>query len=127
MVLLHANIASHDALRTLEEARRASVVPIDSLVPTYRSAIRSLGKEGKWRHALNLLKQLREEDDGPADTGCYGEAMNACRRAGAWKVALRLHTDLRAAGVPPEPFTASNAISACAPAGLWPRPSLRLA
>ena len=55
------------------------IAPIHSLVPTYRSAIRSLGKEGKWRHALNLLKQLREEDDGPADTGCYGEAMNACR------------------------------------------------
>ena len=101
----------------VSEQRQTS--PARQILPAYRSAIRVCGEAGKWRAALDLLQQLRD-DDGPPDSACYAEAMRACRKNGAWSAALTLHEDLRREA-PPDVFTTSNAIAACEPAGLWRR------
>ena len=111
-----ATTSWRDAIKLVSEQRKDPSVSADDVIPAYRYAIRSCGREGQWRAAVDLLQQLRD-DHGTIDNGCYSEAMCACRKGGAWKVALTLYEDLPA----PDVYTTSNAIAACEPTGQWKR------
>ena len=109
-----------EAVKLISGQRQQTAASSDDMLPAYRHAIRKCGGAGRWRTALQLLRQL-ETDGGPTDTGCYAEAMKACRKNGAWSIALTLLEELRVKGMEPEVYTTSNAIAACEPGGLWQR------
>ncbi|KOO25776.1 conserved unknown protein [Chrysochromulina tobinii] len=110
-------IAWQEAVDLLREQRALSYTGPE-LLPSYRAAITSVSRAGRWRHALKLVDELAA-DGVVADPICFSEAMGACRKSGQWKITLKLLADMREAGAPPDPYTTSNAIAACAAGGQW--------
>jgi len=110
-------IAWQEAVNLLREQRALSYTGPE-LLPSYRAAITSVSRAGRWRHALKLVDELAA-DGVVADPICFSEAMGACRKSGQWKITLKLLADMREAGAPPDPYTTSNAIAACAAGGQW--------
>ncbi len=113
-----ARLSWREALHQLQQQRSGAAHSAADLLPSYRAAITSVGRAGKWRLTLELLQSL--QDDGvAADPICYSEAMASCRKNGQWRVSLRLLNDLRSSGRTPDVYTTSNGIAAHGAAGQW--------
>ena len=87
-------IAWQEAVYLLREQQRASSYTGPELLPSYRAAITSVSRAGRWRHALKLVDELAA-DGVVADPICFSEAMGACRKSGQWKITLKLLADMR--------------------------------
>lgn len=62
----------------------------------YNAALRCVGKGGKWKTSLSLLRRMQQEEDGvpPANTLSYNAAISACKESKRWRGALELLGEL---------------------------------
>ncbi|CAM9447310.1 unnamed protein product, partial [Ectocarpus sp. 13 AM-2016] len=85
------------------------------------AAMKALGKEGKWREAVAVLSQLKEDasaasngdgNDLALNLAVYNAAISAVSRSGKWDEALGLLEEMRSAGVQPDVRTFTSVVSA---------------
>eukprot|EP00549_Striatella_unipunctata_P025407 CAMPEP_0118691436 /NCGR_PEP_ID=MMETSP0800-20121206/10681_1 /TAXON_ID=210618 ORGANISM="Striatella unipunctata, Strain CCMP2910" /NCGR_SAMPLE_ID=MMETSP0800 /ASSEMBLY_ACC=CAM_ASM_000638 /LENGTH=298 /DNA_ID=CAMNT_0006589219 /DNA_START=20 /DNA_END=916 /DNA_ORIENTATION=+ len=70
---------------------------------SYSSAISACGHGGRWKEALELIRQMKE--GGPKtrpNRVAYTAAITACGRSGEWKHALELFDTMRNEGLQPD-------------------------
>ena len=94
----------------------------------------ALANCGRWREAVELIRAMRAQQEASSSSGrpavslqCYTAAIAACGKAGRWKEALRLWTEILSASshLRADVRCVTKVLNACAHAGQW-RAALRV-
>ncbi|CAN0160591.1 unnamed protein product, partial [Laminaria digitata] len=115
------------ALQTLRRMRASpSRYPSPNTV-CYNVALKALTREGLWREARELLTEVSADSAGAGGGGeervldylSYNSVIRACGAAGEVAEAVSTREEMRAAGIPADPYTYEALATACGLAGDW--------
>jgi pentatricopeptide repeat domain-containing protein 1 len=84
----------------------------------FNTAIHACAGGGDWRHALELLEEMKKEGLSP-DYHSYTAAMLACQRAGEWQTVLSLLQRMEALGFPITTEAYGVVMAACVRSKDW--------
>eukprot|EP00752_Nemacystus_decipiens_P007447 g6656.t1 len=88
-------------------------------VVAYGAAIGACGRKGRWKEALEILREMKATDDVSPNVICYSAAITACEKGGEWRKALHLLLKMINSGVEPDTIAYNASISASANCGEW--------
>ncbi|CAM9902019.1 unnamed protein product [Scytosiphon promiscuus] len=92
---------------------------MDVDVVAYGAAIGACGRKGRWKEALELLREMEANDNVAPNVICYSSAITACEKGGEWRKALHLLLKMINSGVEPDTIAYNASISASANCGEW--------
>jgi pentatricopeptide repeat protein len=104
--------SARDRIETLQRREKLNRPDVIS----YSAAISACEKGSQWQRALDLLKEMREQDVQP-DLPCFNAAISACEKGSQYQRALELLDEIQEQGLEPDAISFSAAISACERAG----------
>lgn len=101
-----------DGQRNRGNRRRKALKGPDDVA--YRLTISACARGGLVHEAIDILREMKEQNGAPPDVAAYSAAIGGCAEAGEYVLAFELLKEMKKNGVQPNVITYSTVISACA-------------